>query len=160
MTYLPTCGWILWVNIRKYTIHRCYGNDSFPQFSKGHAMMSLPGFIWYSFPGSSLEIMWFNPLPGSKIGSCSRHQSPGLSPQASQGAVLWMAHPIFRMDGRYETWRFTCLPYKPCDFARCCMIFRFVPCVLELCFQSSTEYSGGIENRWCLWNKKGSSHVG
>ena len=48
-------------------------------------MMSLPGFILYSFPGSSLEIMWFNPLPGSKIGSCSRHQSPGLSPQASQG---------------------------------------------------------------------------
>ena len=24
----------------------------------------------------------------------------------------------------------------------------------------STEYSGGIENRWCLRNKKGSSRVG
>ena len=112
----------------------------------------------FSFLGSSLEIMWFNPLPGSKIGSCSRHQSPGLSPQAR--AVLWMTHPILGMDGRYEMWKFTCFTLQTMQF---CMMLHDLSvctmCVGIVCFKVPAEYSGGIENRWCLWNKKESSHV-
>lgn len=124
----------------------------FPQFSKADAMISLPGSILYSFPASSLEMMWFNPLPGSKMGSCSRHQSPGLSPQASQGQFCgWLTPSWEWMEDMkcHEMWKFTFLPYKPCGFAWCCMIFRFVLCVcrMELCFQSPTVRSILVASR-------------